>query len=38
MHSFGGTYMEIKPNGRLKYTGKFDNPYLPGEMLTFNWL
>jgi uncharacterized protein YndB with AHSA1/START domain len=31
-HSFGGTYLEIKPNEYLKYTDKFDDPNLPGEM------
>lgn len=31
-HSFGGTYTEIKPNEVLKYTDKFDDPNLPGEM------
>ena len=33
-HSFGGTYLEIKPNELLKYTDKFDDPNLPGEMTT----
>lgn len=33
-HSFGGTYQEIKPNEFLKYTDKFDDPNLPGEMIT----
>ena len=33
-HSFGGTYLEIKPNEFLKYTDKFDDPNLPGEMIT----
>ena len=33
-HSFGGTYLEIKPNEYLKYTDKFDDPNLPGEMIT----
>lgn len=33
-HSFGGQYLEIKPNEFLKYTDKFDNPNLPGEMIT----
>ncbi|HMI60996.1 MAG TPA: SRPBCC family protein [Puia sp.] len=37
-HSFGGTYMELKPNEFLKYTDKFDDPNLPGEMLTSVWL
>ena len=33
-HSFGGTYVEIKPNEFLKYTDRFDDPNLPGEMIT----
>src|SRR5688572_7566944 len=33
-HSFGGSYLEIKPNEFLKYTDKFDDPNLPGEMTT----
>lgn len=33
-HSFGGTYVEIKPNESLKYKEKFDDPNLPGEMTT----
>ena len=33
-HSFGGEYLEIKPNELLKYTDKFDDPNLPGEMIT----
>ncbi|MDE1765865.1 MAG: SRPBCC family protein [Thaumarchaeota archaeon] len=37
-HSFGGKFLEIKPNEFLKYTGKFDNPNLPGEMTTSIWL
>ncbi len=31
-HSFGGTYLEIKPNEIIRYTDKFDDPNLPGEM------
>ena len=31
-HSFGGEYRELVPNERLRYTDKFDNPNLPGEM------
>ena len=31
-HSFGGEYLELKPNERLRYTDKFDDPNLPGEM------
>jgi len=37
-HSFGGKYLEIKPNEFLKYTDKFDDPNLPGEMVTSIWL
>ncbi len=37
-HSFGGEYVEIKPNEFLKYTDKFDDPNLPGEMITSVWL
>lgn len=37
-HSFGGEYLEIKPNEFLKYTDKFDDPNLPGEMVTSVWL
>lgn len=33
-HSFGGTYAEIKPNELIKYTDKFDDPNLTGEMIT----
>lgn len=33
-HSFGGTYVEVKENELLKYTDKFDDPNLPGEMTT----
>jgi uncharacterized protein YndB with AHSA1/START domain len=33
-HSFGGRYLEIKPNEFLKYTDTFDDPNLPGEMIT----
>lgn len=32
-HSFGGKYVEIKPNEYLKYTDVFDDPNLPGEMI-----
>jgi uncharacterized protein YndB with AHSA1/START domain len=37
-HSFGGTYLELKPNEFLKYSDKFDDPNLPGEMITSVWL
>lgn len=33
-HSFGGTYLELVPGERLRYTDKFDDPNLPGEMRT----
>ena len=33
-HSFGGTYLELTPNERIRYTDKFDDPSLPGEMQT----
>ena len=33
-HSFGGTYLELKPNELLRYTDKFDDPNLPSEMIT----
>lgn len=33
-HSFGGNYLELKPNEFLKYSDKFDDPNLPGEMIT----
>jgi uncharacterized protein YndB with AHSA1/START domain len=32
--SFGGTYLEVKAGEFLKYTDTFDNPNLPGEMIT----
>jgi len=31
-HSFGGQYLELVPNERLRYADKFDDPNLPGEM------
>ncbi len=33
-HSFGGTFKELVPNERLRYTDVFDDPNMPGEMLT----
>ena len=33
-HSFGGTYVELVPNERIRYTDKFDDPNLSGEMQT----
>jgi uncharacterized protein YndB with AHSA1/START domain len=31
-HSFGGRYLELVPNERLRYTDAFDDPNMPGEM------
>jgi uncharacterized protein YndB with AHSA1/START domain len=31
-HSFGGRYLELVPNERVRYTDKFDDPNMPGEM------
>jgi len=31
-HSFGGKYLELKPGELIRYTDKFDDPNLPGEM------
>lgn len=31
-HSFGGEYLEMAPNERLRYTDRFDDPGLPGLM------
>jgi uncharacterized protein YndB with AHSA1/START domain len=31
-HSFGGEYLELVPGERLRYTDRFDDPNLPGEM------
>jgi uncharacterized protein YndB with AHSA1/START domain len=33
-HSFGGTYLELEPHERIRYTDKFDDVNLPGEMQT----
>lgn len=33
-HAFGGTYLELMPHERIRYTAKFDDPNLPGEMQT----
>ena len=33
-HSFGGKYLELKPNELIRHTDKFDDPNLPGEMQT----
>jgi uncharacterized protein YndB with AHSA1/START domain len=34
VHSFGGEYLEIIPNELIKYTDQFDDPNLPGKMIT----
>jgi uncharacterized protein YndB with AHSA1/START domain len=31
-HSFGGEYVELVPHERIRYTDRFDDPNLPGEM------
>lgn len=33
-HAFGGTYLELVPGERIRYTSVFDDPNLPGEMET----
>src|SRR5438045_4978372 len=33
-HSVGGTYLELKPHERIRYSNRFDDPNLPGEMQT----
>jgi len=33
-HSFGGTYLELQPNERIRYSATFDVAALPGEMQT----
>ena len=32
-HSFGGEFLELVPNERIRHTDKFDDPNLPGEMV-----
>ncbi len=36
--SFGGEFKEVKPNEFIKYTDRFDDPNMPGEMTTSIWL
>jgi uncharacterized protein YndB with AHSA1/START domain len=31
-HSFGATFVELTPNERIRYTDRFDDPAMPGEM------
>ena len=33
-HSFGGEYRELVPSERIRYSDRFDDPNLPGEMMT----
>ena len=33
-HSFGGEYLELTPNAQIRYTDVFDDPNLPGQMIT----
>jgi uncharacterized protein YndB with AHSA1/START domain len=33
-HSFGGEYLELVPGERIRYTDEFDDPNLPGKMVT----
>src|SRR3954471_15791529 len=33
-HSFGGKYLELKPDALVRYDDKFDDPNLPGAMIT----
>lgn len=37
-HSFGGKYLEIKTNEFIKNTDTFDDPNMPGEMITSVWI
>lgn len=36
--SFGGEYVEVKPNEFLKFKDRFDDPNMPGEITTSIWL
>ena len=31
-HTFGGSFLELVPNEKLRYTDKFEDPNLPGEL------
>lgn len=33
-HSFGGKFLELKPNEYIRYSDQFDDPNLPGEIVT----
>ena len=34
VHAFGGSYLELVPNERLRYNDSFEDPNLPGDMIT----
>jgi uncharacterized protein YndB with AHSA1/START domain len=34
VHAFGGSYLELVPGQKVRYTDKFDDPNLPGEIIT----
>lgn len=34
VHAFGGTYLELEPHSRIRYSAKFDDPNLAGDMQT----
>ena len=34
LHAFGGEYLELVPNERIRHTDKFDDPNMSGEMRT----
>lgn len=34
VHSFGGEYLELVPNQRIRHSDRFDDPNLPGDMIT----
>ena len=38
VHSFGGEYVEVKPNEFIKYTDKFDDPNTPGIITNSIWI
>lgn len=33
-HSFGGEFLELTPNERIRYSDRFEDPNLPGDMIT----
>lgn len=33
-HAFGGEYLELSPHQRIRHTDRFDDPDMPGEMVT----